>query len=88
MEISLCSDNLNIVFENEIEDTDDILNKKFSTLLNNVDRLQKEGGSGLVKARKIVKYDLGCVENEVVVSAKEGKCIGSITINIEKLKRW
>ncbi len=87
MDIKLENNILDIRFENKIEGGEDTLNCKLKALLNNLERLQKEGGSGLVKARKIVKYDLGCVDNEIKVEAKEGKCICYITINIEKLKR-
>ena len=53
--------------------------------MNSYDRLQKEGGSGLVKARKIVKYDLGDLNNEVVMVIENGICKADITINMDKL---
>ena len=44
-----------------------------------------EGGSGLVKAQKIVKYDLGDLNNYVCIRAEGGKCIATIRINIVNL---
>ena len=40
----------------------------------------------MVKARKIVRYDLGCTDNEVSIIAKDGICRSVITINLENIK--
>ena len=76
---------LQLHFENDFEGNEEYVNKKIRELLNSYDRLQKEGGSGLVKARKIVKYDLGDINNEVKMIVKNGKCKADITINMDKL---
>lgn len=76
---------LQLHFENDFEGNEEYVNKKIRELLNSYDRLQKEGGSGLVKARKIVKYDLGDINNEVKMVVKNGKCKADITINMDKL---
>lgn len=77
---------LTIIFQNECTGDEDELNQTFTKLLSSEDRLQKEGGSGLVKARKIVRYDLGCTDNEVSIIAKNGICRSVITINLENIK--
>ena len=76
---------LQLHFENNFEGDEEYTNKKICQLLNSYDRLQKEGGSGLVKARKIVKYDLGDLNNEVVMVIENGICKADITINMDKL---
>lgn len=72
-------------FENNYDGNADLMNEKFSNLLQSYDRLQKEGGSGLVKARKIVKYDLKCIDNEVVIKVVDGKCVAKVYINLEHI---
>ena len=81
----LVDNHLQLHFENNFEGDEEFTNKKIGQLLNSYERLQKEGGSGLVKARKIIKYDLGDINNEVIMSVKEGKCKADITINMDKL---
>ena len=76
---------LQLHFENDFEGNEEYVNQKIGKLLNSYERLQKEGGSGLVKARKIVKYDLGDINNEVIMVVKNGKCKADITINMDKL---
>ena len=61
--------------------------QEFKQLLNSYERLQKEGGSGLVKAKKIVKYDLGCETNDVNIYVKDGKCIAIVSINLINLRQ-
>lgn len=76
---------LHIHFENDFDGDVNYTNKKIRELLQSYDRLQKEGGSGLVKARKIVKYDLGDLNNEVNMVVVKNKCMADITINMSKL---
>lgn len=78
-------DILKIVFENECDENADELNSKFTKLLSSEERLQKEGGSGLVKARKIVRYDLGCTDNEVRIHTDGSICKSEITISLKNL---
>ena len=77
---------LTIIFENNCSGDSELLNEKFTQLLSSEDRLQKEGGSGLVKARKIVRYDLGCTDNEVSIKVNDGKCRSVITINLSNIR--
>ena len=77
---------LTIIFENNCSGDAELLNEKFTQLLSSEDRLQKEGGSGLVKARKIVRYDLGCTDNEVSIKVNDGKCRSVITINLSNIR--
>lgn len=76
---------LMLTFENYIEVDDSILNKEFESIMDSQNKLLLEGGSGLVKAQKIVKYDLGDLSNSVCLRAEGGKCIATIRINIENL---
>ncbi|NDP22726.1 MAG: hypothetical protein GZ091_16850 [Paludibacter sp.] len=74
-----------LTFENFIIVNDNDLNKEFETIMEAPNKLLLEGGSGLIKAQKIVKYDLGDINNYVCIRAVEGKCIATIRINIENL---
>ena len=78
-------DTLRIVFVNECDGNAEELNSKFTKLLSSEERLQKEGGSGLVKARKIVRYDLGCLDNEVCIHVDGNICKSDITISLKNL---
>lgn len=83
--VNVKENTLYIVFENECEGNADELNSKFDKLLSSEERLQKEGGSGLVKARKIVRYDLGCTDNEVRIHVDENICRSEVTICLKNL---
>ncbi|KAA6333005.1 hypothetical protein EZS27_018540 [termite gut metagenome] len=72
-------------FENDIMQNEKLLNEKFQTLMNAQGRLQLEGGSGLVKAQKIVKYDLDDIENHVNIKAENQKCTAFVRINLQNL---
>ena len=72
-------------FENKCDENPTAVNKKFQKLLNSYERLQEEGGTGLVKARKIVKYDLGCLDNEVTAVVSDGKCVADVNINLKDI---
>ena len=72
-------------FENDIQQNEDDLNRKFQSLMKSQGGLQTEGGSGLIKAQKIVKYDLDDIDNYVSIKAENQKCIADVRINLEKL---
>lgn len=72
-------------FENDIRQNESDLNEKLKSLMDLQDRLQTEGGSGLVKAQKIVKYDLDDVDNFVKIEAKNQKCIATVRVNLKNL---
>ena len=73
---------LKIVFKNKISEDQEDLNDKINSLLKNKERLQKENGTGLIKAQKIVKYDLNNENNSIKVYAKDGYCYSEIVINL------
>lgn len=75
-----------ITFENDINQNANLLNEKFKAFMASDGKLQLEGGSGLVKAQKIVKYDLGNIDNFVKISAENNKCVASIRINLQNLE--
>ncbi len=79
-------DLMHLHFENEIKEDEEMLNKKFEEMLSSYNRLQTEGRSGLVKVRKIIKYDLGCEDNELQIVAENGFCKTDVFINIKDLK--
>jgi hypothetical protein len=72
-------------FENDIKEDEESLNKRFQSYMDSQGRLQLEGGSGLVKAQKIVKYDLDDTENYVNISATNKKCIATVRIDLQNL---
>lgn len=76
---------LSVTFENDIKEPEDVLNAKFKEMLQTYSRLQEEGRSGLVKVKKILKYDLGCPQNEIYIEATSGKCITRILINLKDI---
>lgn len=72
---------------NDLQDNiqEDDLNHIFDEKMNDVAKLQQEGGSGLVKAMTIVKYDFGNTNNTFTIKAVEGKCIVDILFNIKDM---
>lgn len=74
-----------IHLENDLPEdaNEDILNKKFQDRISDVALLQKEGGSGLVKAMNIIKYDFGDEKNTFSIIAKDGKCKIDISFNLK-----
>lgn len=85
IETIIQDDVLIFTFENDIRQNENELNQKLKSLMDSQGRLQTEGGSGLVKAQKIVKYDLDDVDNFVKIEARNQKCIASVRINIKNL---
>ena len=68
------------------EDTDEnALNRLFKERLGDECCLQKEGGSGLVKAMNIVKYDFGDKSNTFTIEARDGKCVIDILFNLNDM---
>lgn len=78
IKISLINDLQCGIQENE-------LNHLFKKKMNDIAKLQQEGGSGLVKAMTIVKYDFGNTNNTFTIQATEGKCIVDILFNIKDM---
>lgn len=78
IKISLINDIQSGVQENE-------LNHLFEKKMNDIAKLQQEGGSGLVKAMTIVKYDFGNTNNTFTIKAVEGKCIVDVLFNIKDM---
>lgn len=72
-------------FENDIKEEEEKLNNMFKSYLDSKGRLQLDKGSGLVKAQKIVQYDLDDVENYININAKDNKCIATVRINLQNL---
>ena len=72
---------------NDLQDKmqEESLNNIFDEKINDVAKLQQEGGSGLVKAMTIVKYDFGNTDNTFTIKATEGKCIVEILFNIKDM---
>ncbi len=84
---SIDKDILYLHFENETDKPDSDLNKELQALLPSTGNLLKEGKSGLIKARKIVKYDLKCVDNDVTAFALNNKCVVDVRINMSVLEK-
>ena len=72
---------------NDLQDKmqEESLNNIFDEKINDVAKLQQEGGSGLVKAMTIVKYDFGNTDNTFTIKATEGKCVVEILFNIKDM---
>ena len=80
------SDNLIFQFSNEIDCEEVELNNHLESLINSSENLQKEGGTGLVKIQKIIKYDFGYESNHLNVKAENGIFTTTITINMANLR--
>ena len=78
IKISLINDIQTGIQENELNH---ILERK----MNDIAKLQQEGGSGLVKAMTIVKYDFGNTNNTFTIQAIESKCIVDVLFNIKDM---
>jgi hypothetical protein len=76
-----------IHFENDLEPgTDELnLNKIFKARLAATSSLQKEGGSGLVKAMNIIKYDFSNISNTYTIEARDGKCFIDIKLILDNM---
>lgn len=64
---------------------EDKLNEIFKTRLAATSSLQKEGGSGLVKAMNIIKYDFNNPSNSYTIEARNGKCLIDIVFNLDNM---
>lgn len=80
-------DNMRVSFVNDLqtEVQEDELNHVFEEKMNDIAKLQQEGGSGLIKAMTIVKYDFGNTNNTFTIKATEGKCVVDILFNIKDM---
>ncbi len=74
-------------FENHVSEDDVILNKTFSDLLESEGRLQLEGRSGLVKVKKIIKYDLNGDDEDLQVVSENGICKVDVRLKLDNLKK-
>lgn len=73
--------------ENKLhQDTDEeALNQLFQERIGDEKRIQKEGGSGLVKAMNIIRFDFGEPKNYYKIVAYEGKCLIDVYINLSNM---
>lgn len=73
--------------ENKLrQDTDEVaLNQLFQERIGDEKRIQKEGGSGLVKAMNIIRFDFGEPKNYYKIVASEGKCLIDVYINLTNM---
>lgn len=85
IETTIENNTLIFTFENDIKEEEEKLNSIFKTYLDSKGRLQLDKGSGLVKAQKIVQYDLDDVENYINIYAKDKKCVATVRINLQNL---
>ena len=74
-------------FENALPDGTDEneLNHIFENRLKSINSLQSEGGSGLIKALNIVKYDFGNPSNTFDIVAQDGKCLVDVKFNLDNM---
>lgn len=73
--------------ENKLrKDTDEeALNRLFQERIGDEKRIQKEGGSGLVKAMNIIRFDFGEPRNYYKIVASEGKCLIDVYISLSNM---
>lgn len=76
---------LHLVNDLPNETDEDKLNQIFYERLQDKCRLQKEKGSGLVKAMNILQFEFGDQSNYFTIEAKEGKCHTNIYFNLNEM---
>ena len=64
---------------------EEALNQLFIERIGDEKRIQKEGGSGLVKAMNIIRFDFGEPKNYYKIVASEGKCLIDVYINLTNM---
>lgn len=76
---------LHLCLVNDLPDNTDEakLNQTFKKCLDDKCRLQKERGSGLVKAMNILQYEFGDESNFFTIKAVDGRCLTDIYFNLE-----
>ena len=81
-------DTLSLHFENNVKPGgEEELNKKFTEKLSaKASFYNSEGGSGISKAKKILKWDFQTENNEITIEAKDGICTTEVTIYTKILK--
>ena len=80
-------DVMHIHLENKLRagTDEEALNNDFQERIEDEQMLQKERGSGLVKAMNIIRYDFGDQSNTYTIVASEGKCITDIFIHFTEM---
>lgn len=88
LNFNINEDKLLLYFENKVKcGTEDSLNKTFvEKLSTNASFFNSEGGSGISKAKKILKSDLQEESNEISIEAKDGACVTKVSMCSNKLK--
>lgn len=76
---------LHLVNDLPNETDEDKLNQIFYERLQDKCRLQKEKGSGLVKAMNILQFEFGDQSNYFTIEAREGKCHTNIYFNLNEM---
>lgn len=78
---------LHLQLVNDLPDgtDEDRLNQIFYERLQDQCRLQKEKGSGLVKAMNILQFEFGDQNNYFTIVAKDGKCHTDIYFNLNEM---
>lgn len=79
---------LTLHFENKVKPgEEEALNKKFAEKLSaKASYYNSEGGSGIAKSKKILKWDLQTESNDIAIEAKDGICTTDVTIYTKILK--
>ena len=86
LDININSDEVRMSFENFIDSDADELNHLFDEKLNNCGFAYFEGGSGIAKVNKILKQDLNCKENEILMHAEKNICYTNVVIKLANFK--
>lgn len=81
-------DTLLLHFENKVKPgEEEELNKKFAEKLSaKASYYNSEGGSGIAKSKKILKWDLQTTDNDITIEAKDGVCTTEVLIYTKNLK--
>lgn len=86
LHIDIGSEEVRISFENQIDSNPETLNELFAEKLQNSGLTNFEGGSGIAKVNKILKQDLNCEENEIIMHAEKNICHTNVVIKLSNFK--
>lgn len=86
LDIDIGLEEVRLSFENFIDSDAEKLNQLFADKLNNCGLTNFEGGSGIAKVNKILKQDLNCKENEILMHAEKNICYTTVIIKLSNFK--
>lgn len=88
LQFKIGEETLSLHFENQVKPgEEEALNKKFVEKLSaKASYYNSEGGSGIAKSKKILKWDFQNISNDINMLAHDGLCVTDVVIYTSNLK--